>query len=293
VHLDQLPNAIVSALPLAGVYAVVGLGWVVLFRATRILNFATGQFVLFGAYLYYYFSERVGLPFPLSLVCAIGAMALMGAMLHILFMRRMVGQEGFAPVILTMGLAIVISNAVTLLFGPGTQSVSLPLAKTSVQFPGNIAITSGGFLIMGVAAVLAVGAILMIRFSRWGIQMRAAAEDPLHASQSGINVGTVFVGAWASASAVLGLMGVIYGFSTVVTPDMTSVGIRGLSPVIVGGMASIVGVVPGSIVVALIENVSVVYFGESVRDAAVMIVILAMLTVRPTGLFGGRLIGRV
>src|SRR5581483_3796799 len=106
------------------------------------------------------------------------------------------------------------SNAVTLLFGPGTQSVSLPLAKTSVQFPGNIAITSGGFLIMGVAAVLAVGAILMIRFSRWGIQMRAAAEDPLHASQSGINVGTVFVGAWASASAVLGLMGVIYGFST-------------------------------------------------------------------------------
>jgi branched-chain amino acid transport system permease protein len=123
--------------------------------------------------------------------------------------------------------------------------------------------------------------------------MRAAAENMILASQSGINVDRVFMGGWAGTCAALAIVGITYGYSTIVTPSLADIGLRGLACAIVGGFDSLGGLVPGAIIVALTENISVVYFGESVRDAAVMIVILIVIAIKPSGLLGTRSIERV
>jgi branched-chain amino acid transport system permease protein len=290
---SQIPNAIVSGLILAGLYTVAGLAWVLLFRAAKILNFGTGQFIVLGAYFYFLLTSNARLPFWAGLIGATVCMAAVGFVVQWGLLRRLlgtpahaVGHAPFAPVILTFGIAAVVQHAVTIFFGPEPRSLQSPLPGSVISLPGHAVVTADGLLIWFIAIVLLVAATLVIRYSKWGIQMRAAAEQPLLASQSGINVGNVFIGAWIVASGICALAGVSYSYSTVLSPDLVNIGVRSLSPVIVGGMDSVAGLVPGAIIVALAENLLVLVFGEGVRDAAVMLVILAVLAIRPNGLLG-------
>lgn len=294
MHVSELPNAAVSAVVLAGLYLLVGLGWVLLFRATQVLNFATGQFVLLGACLYYTFTAKLHLPLVVSLLLALVVMAAVGAAVHLLLIRRVAGTEGFfAPVILTLGISTVIAQAVNIVYGTGSLAIALPFGDHGIDFPGRIAITAYGIATLAVGLVVLFAAQVIVRRSRWGIQMRAAAENTVLASQSGINVDRVFMGGWAGAALVLALVGITYGSSTIVTPSLADIGLRGLAVAIVGGFDSLGGLVPAAVIVALTENISVVYFGESVRDAAVMIVILVVLAIRPQGLMGTKSVVRV
>jgi branched-chain amino acid transport system permease protein len=289
----QLPNAVVSGLVLAGLYSVAGLAWVLLFRATKLLNFGTGQFIVLGAYFYFLLTTSFHLPFWGGFIAAVACMGAVGFLLQSVLLRRLlgtpahaVGHAPFAPVILTFGVAAVVQHVVTMIFGPEPRSLPTPLPKNVIQLPGNAVITADGILIWVIAAALLVTTVLVIRYSKWGIQMRAAAEQPLLASQSGIKVGNVYIAAWAVASAICGIAGISYSYSTVLSPDLANIGIRSLAPVIVGGMDSAAGVLPGAIIVAIAENLLVLVFGEGVRDAAVMLVILCVLAIRPNGLFG-------
>jgi branched-chain amino acid transport system permease protein len=294
VYLTELPNALVASVILAALYVLVGLSWVLLFRATQIMNFATGQFALLGACVYYTFSVSLHLPFIISLLIALAVVAAIGASVHALFIRRMAGNEGFfAPVVLTLGVSTVISQIVNISYGAGSLAISLPIAQKSYHLSNNIAITSNDLVTIVVGVVVMFIAQLVIRRTKWGIQMRAAAESTVLASQSGINVDRVFMGGWAGAAAVVAIVGITYGASTIVTPTLADIGIRGLAVAIVGGFDSIVGLIPAALIVALAENLSVVFFGESVRDAAVMIVILIVLAVRPQGLLGSKAVARV
>jgi branched-chain amino acid transport system permease protein len=294
VNFAEIPNALVSSIILAGLYVLVGLSWVLLFRATQIMNFATGQFVLLGACLYYSFTVSLHLPFIVSLLFALLIVAAIGASIHRFFIRRMAGNEGFfAPVVLTLGVSTVLSQIVNLSYGAGSLAIALPITQKNFNLSSNIAVTSNDLVTLVVGVVVMFIAQLLIRRSRWGIQMRAAAESTVLASQSGINVDRVFMGGWAGAAVVVAIVGITYGASTIVTPTLADIGIRGLAVAIVGGFDSIVGLIPAALIVALAENLSVVFFGESVRDAAVMIVILIVLAVRPQGLLGTKAVVRV
>ena len=143
MDVSELPNAVVSAVFLAGLYLLVGLGWVLLFRATQVLNFATGQFVLLGACLYYSFTANLHLPLLVSLLFALVLMAAVGAAVHLFLIRRVTGAEGFfAPVILTLGIATVITQGVNMVYGSGSLAIALPVSNGATDFPGRIAITS-------------------------------------------------------------------------------------------------------------------------------------------------------
>lgn len=294
MDVSELPNAVVSAVFLAGLYLLVGLGWVLLFRATQVLNFATGQFVLLGACLYYTFTANLHLPLLVSLLFALVVMAAVGAAVHLFLIRRVTGTEGFfAPVILTLGISTVITQGVNMVYGSGSLAIALPAGNGATHFPGRIAITSYEVITLVIGLLVLFGTQLIVRRSRWGIQMRAAAENTVLASQSGINIDRVFMAGWAGAALVLAVVGIIYGASTVVTPSLSDIGLRGLAVAIVGGFDSLGGLIPAALIVALAEDLSVVAFGESVRDAAVMIVILIVLAIRPQGLMGTKSVVRV
>jgi branched-subunit amino acid ABC-type transport system permease component len=290
----NVADAISAAIPLAAIYVIGGLAWAIIFRASKIFNFGTAQFIVLGAYLAYFFNQDVHLPVWLALVFALAAMALIGALTQTVFMRRLLDASGdgsaqasFAPVILTFGLAAIIEHMLSIGFGTGPEYTANPFPNTVFHLASGIVLTGASVIMAAVGVVLWGGCILVIRFSKWGMQMRAAAEQPLLASQSGINVGGILVGAWASAAVMAAVIGIIYSYSSVVSPDIGDIGLRSLAPVIVGGMDSVTGVLPGAIIVALVESFAVLAFGESVRDAAVQLVILAVLIVRPSGLLGG------
>jgi branched-chain amino acid transport system permease protein len=293
MHFDQIPNAVVSAVVLSGLYSIVALGFVLLYRAAGVFNFATGQMIMLGSYLYYQFAAQYHMPFLVALVGSLVVMAVIGAVMHIALLQRLAGLEHWSYAVLTLGVSIVMARVVAIIWGTEARTVTLPLPNFSFHTSSQIAFTTGGILTLAVAIVLMVGALILIRYSKWGIQMRAAAENPVLASQSGIDIDRVFIIGWAATAVILASAGIVYAYSTVLSQSIGDIGLRGFAPAFVGGMDSVAGVFPGAIIVALIENLSVVYFGESVRDAAVMMVILVVLAIKPTGLFGTPRVRRI
>lgn len=293
MHFDQLPNAIVSAVVLAGLYSIIALGFVLLFRAAGIFNFATGQMLMLGTYLYFQFTTQYHLPFLVGLVAALVMMAALGAVIHVALLKRLAGLEHWSYAVLTLGVSVVMAQIVALLWGDQARNVSLPLPNFALHTSGQIALTTSSVVTFLTAVLLLVGTLALIRYSKWGIQMRAASENPVLASQSGIDIDRVFIIGWAATGIILTAGGIVYAYSTILTLSIGDIGIRGFAPAFVGGMDSAAGVVPGALIVALVENLAVVYFGESVRDAAVMMVLLVVLAVRPTGIFGTPRVRRI
>jgi branched-chain amino acid transport system permease protein len=290
---SQLPNALVSAIGLAGLYVVAGLAWVILWRAAKILNFGMGQFVVLGAYFYLTLAGFAHLPFWIAFIGAVVGMGFVGFLVQRLLLRRLLGTPAhaaghapFAPVVLTLGVSTVVEYVVLTIFGPNATTLPSPLPSGTIKLGSGIVITPQVIATWAIALVLMGATLVVIRYSKWGIQMRAAAEQPLLASQSGINVGNIFMAAWAASAAICALSGVTYSFGSAISPDLADIGLRTLAPVIVGGLDSVAGIIPGAIIVAVAENLMVLKFGEGVRDAAAMLVILAVLVIRPNGLFG-------
>lgn len=291
--LSLLWDLCVSSLVLAGVYTLVALAWVMVFRATGVLNFATGEMMVVGAYIYYWLSVRVGLSFGLSLAGALVLIGLGGALCYHLFMRRVAGQPMFAQIILTMGLATVLWNVTGMVWGTDTKMLTPPFPLQVWALPGGAFLSSTGLAVL-VVALLSLGSlVLFLRFSRWGIQMRAAAEKPLLAGLSGIPINRVFALGWLLAAAVGTLGGIGFAHMSVLGYPLLDLGIRGMAPALVGGLDSVKGVLPGAIIIALVETMAVVFVGGDAQDAAAFTVLLIMLAVRPHGLFGTPEIRRV
>ena len=292
--LGLLPNAIVSAVNLAGLYVLVALAWVIIFRATKIPNFASGQFIVVGAYGYFVFNVRLGLPWWVSFIAGVLLMCLVGYIVMRGLMTRMIGVAthaiGHAPapaVFLTFGLAEMLSSGVRAIFGPSTYNLDSPIPRGVIHLGfADTIVTTDRLFTWALAIIMLFLTLFVIRYTKFGTQMRASAEQPILAAQSGINVHHIFIIGWVMSAALCALAGITFAYSSVVSPALGNVGLRALAPAIVGGIDSAAGVLPGALIVALVENISVLLLGESVRDAAVMSVIMVMLVFRPNGLFG-------
>ena len=251
-------NALVSAVELAAVYIIGGLSWVILFRSTKVLNFATGQFMAIGAYFYFIINSEFHATFWISFVGALIWTGLVGALLQLGIFARLlgarahaVGHSPFSPVILTFAVGIIAASIIDMTFGANVEYQPRPFQWEVIHLPGNSVVTPQDIFTWIVAIVAFVSTVVVLRYTKYGIQMRAAAEQPLLASQSGINVPLVFIAAWCAACALAALAGISYGFESSLTPDIENVGILTLAPVMVGGMDSIAGVIPGAFIVAI------------------------------------------
>jgi branched-chain amino acid transport system permease protein len=290
---DILPDVFVSSLVLAGTYALIALGWVFIFRATGILNFATGQFVVLGVYLFFWTSVELKLPILVALPIALALVGALGALMYLGTLRPLAGQPLFSPIMVTLGLSIVMTSAIVIIWGAQTRALKPPLTVHTYKLPGHAIITTIGILTISTALVVYAVIMLLLRVSKRGVQMRATAENPLLASQRGINIDVIFMIAFAVAVAASTLAGLSFSYTNVLGPSIAAVGLRGLSPALIGGMDSIGGALVGSIVVAFIETAAVTQFGGDIKDMIAFMVLLVALAIRPYGLFGTPQIRRV
>lgn len=290
---DALPDVLVSSLVLAATYALVALGWVFIFRATGILNFATGQFVVLGVYLFFWTSVELKLPFLLALPIALLLIGVLGALLYLGTLRPLAGQPLFSPIMVTLGMSIVMTSAIVIIWGAQSRSLTPPVKVHTYKLPGNTIITTIGILTILTALVVYAIILSFLRLSKRGVQMRATAENPVLASQRGINIDVIFMLAFAVAVAASTLAGLSFTYTNVLGPSIAAIGLRGLSPALIGGMDSIGGALIGSVLVAFIETAAVTQFGGDIKDMIAFLVLLIALAIRPYGLFGTPEIRRV
>jgi branched-chain amino acid transport system permease protein len=294
----QFIELLISGISLGFVYALIALGFVIIFKAGRVINFAHGSLLLLGAYVIARLHGSLG--FGLAVLVGVPVTALVATLVHVLILRRLRGAAVDTLTIATIGVDILLATELTRRIGTKVLSLGDPWRDKVVHI-GSVSIPEARIAAAIVAVLILGGFLAAFRFSGWGIALRASSEDGEAAALMGIRLGRVAAGAWALAGALAAVGGVF--FTTFPTPGVdANVGLTALSAfpaAILGGLDSVVGAVVGGLVIGVVVSLTAGYqdelsfLGRGLSDAAPYVVMLLVLLVRPSGLFGTRELTRV
>jgi branched-chain amino acid transport system permease protein len=274
---------------LASIYALICCGYVLIYRVSRVLSLAHGELMMLGAYgLYATASLFKGHPL-LALVAAAALAVMVGVAVYLALMWRMTGESVLAAVLATIALGILLRGAMILVFGTQTQYPLRDLGWSNASVPvfGARISAAGLALVLATAAVYG-GLFAFLRWTRWGIRMRAAGQHPLLAAQRGIGLHRVYALAWGLATFTGGMAGMLIACDAGLEGTLVTIGLKAFPAALVGGLDSLVGALVGSLVVAAAEVLLIHHVDPLLSDVVPFAVLLAMLAVRPWGLFGTR-----
>lgn len=287
-------NTFLSSIVLGVIYSLVALGYVVVYRASRVFNFTHPQFMLFGALLFTTLHKGDSvLDFVLAALLSVAVIAVAGAVTYVVIVHRTVGQPHWVQMILTMGLGIALVNVAQLLWGSEVRFISLPGEKIRWTLPGDGLLTRTDLVIVVIGVVLCAGLYWLLTVSPMGIRLRATAENATLASYSGIRLGLWFGIAWAIAAGAAVVAGVSYSLRVPVDPTLADVGLVAFPAAMIGGMDSIEGCFVGALVLGMIQQFSSVLWGAQASTALTFAAVMVILVVRPRGLFGAPIADRV
>lgn len=298
--MSQFLDAVINGACVGAAYALLGLGFVIIFKATEVLNFAEGGMLLFGAYMCYNARNTWHLNWYLSMVIAVLAGALFGLILEQAALRFLVGKPVFAQIMVTVGLLFVIQELVLLIWGGDSLNMNDPWGLRSKTFLG--ANVSVAYLWRLVLAAIALAAFFaFFRYSRFGTAMRATANDHEAAMAQGINPNLVYAAAWAISGACAALAGISFSTgSSTLQPTTQFVAIAVFPAIILGGLDSPLGAVVGGLTVGILQNLAATYvptyvkvLGNGFDKVVPYLVLIVVLLVRPYGLFGTKEVRRV
>jgi branched-chain amino acid transport system permease protein len=275
---------------LAAIYALISCGYVLIYRVSRVLSLAHGELMMLGAYglaaTASLFSGH-----PLIAIAASAALALLvGFLVYGVLMWRMTGESVLAAVLATIALGVLLRGAMVLFFGTQTRYPlqELGWANVSIAVGESARISAAGLvLVLGTAAVYG-GLFLFLHTSRWGIRMRAAGQNPLLAAQRGIRLHGVYALAWGLATFTGGMAGMLITCDAGIESTLVTIGLKAFPAALVGGLDSLLGALIGSVIVAGAEVLLINFVDPLLSDVVPFFVLLAMLVVRPWGLFGTR-----
>ena len=281
------------------IYALAALGFVLVYKASRVVNFAQGQFIAIGAFLAYWALTALGAPFLLAAALALALTALLGFGVERIFLKRLVGQPIISIIMVTIGLASFLDGVIHLTpYGAGNYSYPSFLPPGGVGFLG---VTISYAQLMAVFFTL--GFLLLFSWffqrSTLGIAMRSVADDQMAAMSLGVSVERVFALAWAAAGLTAAAAGLVVGTVSGLNLDgLTHIGLQVFPAVILGGLDSIPGAVVGGVLIGVLENLASGYLdayipGGGTRDVFPFLVLLLVLWFKPHGLFGTEEIERV
>jgi len=289
-----------AGLALGSRYALVALGFVVIYKASGVINFAQGALVTLGAYLAFNFNQTWDLPFALSLLMAVATGALVGVIVQRLLLGRMVGRPVFAVIMITIGLLFVLDQAMPSIWGYDALDLGDPWGIDTVDV-GGVVLAVKDLWTIGLAGVVLLGFFLFFRYSRMGVAMRASALDQEAALARGISVRRVFAWSWGIAGGVAALAGVTLGSGpAAVTPSLGLIALAAFPAMILGGLDSPKGAVIGGLVIGVTQTLTAGYqpkyaafLGNNFYAVMPYVVMIAILLIRPYGLFGTKEVQRL
>jgi len=288
---------VLNGLVIGSIYALVGLGFVIIYKSSSILNFAQGEFLMLGAYVCLAIFTTTKVPFLAAFVLTLGFSVLLGMLMERVLLRPMIGEPVISVIMLTLGLASVLRAVVQGFWGTDTRPYPEIFPTAPVRI-GPLPVSQG--YLYSVASVVVLLALFSVffKFSRAGIAMRATAFSQQVALSMGISVKRIFALAWSIATVVSAVGGVLLGgIRGGVDGAFALFGLKVIPVVILGGLDSVAGAIVGGIVMGILENLAGGYLdpllGGGVKEVAPFIALVAILSVKPYGLFGKVKIERV
>jgi branched-chain amino acid transport system permease protein len=279
------------------VYALVAIGFVIILKCSEVFNIAQGHFVLIGGYLGYTFLVPLGLPTWAALLLAIAVAIVMGLLIERLMLRPLVGQPVLAVVMMTIALATVLGGLATLIWGAEYKAYHGLLPTITMKI-GEISIPSESLIGLIVSVICVAVLMIMFRYTKIGLAMRATAEDLQVVQSVGIKATTVYAVSWIIASVVGVIGGILLGGVSGANMELANIGLKAFAVVLLGGVNSIGGAIFAGIILGMLENVAAGYLdpllpGGGLAQVFPFFVMIVVLIFKPHGLFGLARIERV
>ncbi len=286
----------VNGLLIGSMYALVALGFVLIYKATSVINFAQGDLVMFGGYIAAAGLSLYHLPLWVAAPTMLGLMVVLGFAVERGILRPLIGQPVVSVLMVTIGLAQVFQGLAAMVWGASTINLPLPIPlKPFVVW--EIYLSPINLVAAGLCVAFLVVFVYFFRRSRMGIAMRAVADDQQSAMSVGINVRIVFALSWAIAGLASGISGIVWGNMLGVDTQLSLVGLKVFPAVILGGLDSVPGAILGGLIVGGVESVAAGYIdpyvGGGTKDFVPYIIMILALMIRPYGFFGREIIERV
>ncbi len=281
---------LISGISLGCIYALIALGFVLIYKATETVNFAQGELMMLGAFGGLVLMKAQGWSFWLAAPVAVVAMFMLGTALERLVIRPIMGQPQFTIVMLTIGVGYTARGLISMIpeIGTETNSLAVPYKGQVIDLAGAVISVEQVAIIM-VTSLLCAVLYLMFRYSKLGIAMQATSQNQLAAYYMGIPVRRINGLVWGLSAAVAALAGLLLAPITFVHANMGFIGLKAFPAAVVGGFGSLPGAIVGGLVIGLVEAFAGFYLPEGFKDIAAYVVVLVMLVVKPNGLFGGNL----
>ncbi len=296
--MTQFIELLISGISLGFVYALIALGFVIIFKATRVVNFAHGSILLLGAYVVARAHGSLG--FLGAVLLGIAAASLCALFVQVVILRRLRGAAVDTLAIVTIGVDILLATELTRRIGANVLNIGDPWRDHVTHF-ASFSVPSARVAAAVVAVLVLAAFLAALKYSAWGVAMRSAAEDDEAAALMGIRLGRVAAGAWVVAGALAALGGVF--FTSFPTPGVdASVGLGALTAfpaAILGGLDSVAGAVVGGLIIGVVATLTAGYqdelsfLGRGLGNVAPYVVMVLVLLWRPSGLFGTKELTRV
>src|SRR5215471_15859954 len=297
MNTQLLVQLLANGLIVGTLYGVVAMSFVLIYKATQVVNFAQGEFLLIGAWVCWWLLTKYQLPFYIGMPVTLVFMLIFGVALQVCVLRPMIGEPVISVIMVTIGLSTVFQAAMKWIFGTNLQPFPPIFATHAVSFLG-LQIQTVYLMSLAVSLAMMAGMAWFFQFSKYGLAMRATAFNQQVAQSLGISVKSVFAMAWAISAVVSAVAGVVVAIVNGVSAGLSAYGIKLFPAVILGGLDSIVGAVLGGVIIGLLENLA--HFVDSeylhwgnLYEIAPFYVLIVILMIKPYGLFGTRDIERV
>jgi branched-chain amino acid transport system permease protein len=280
---------LVNIVVLSAIYALIACGYVLIYRVSRVLNLAHGELMMLGAYILLTVASLFTQNAVAALVAALSLSLAVGLLVYLFLMLKMTGEMVLAAVLTTIALGILLRGLVVLIWSAQQQypAQALAIANPPIVLPGGARISTFAAILVLATGLIYAALFAFLRFGRWGVRMRAAGQNPLLAAQRGINLHVIYALAWGLSTLTGALAGMLIALDSGLTGTMVTIGLKAFPAALVGGLDSLAGALLGSLIVGTAE-VLLVYVNPLLSDVVPFLVLIAMLIVRPWGLFGTR-----
>ncbi len=288
--------AITTGIMVGGIYALVALGWVLIYKCSGVLNLAMGEMTLIGAYVSLSFYS-MGIPFLLALLFSLIIGFILGILTERIFLDKLIGEPVLTVIMVTVGLSFFFKGTVGFIWGTDTQVFTPPVFSIEPIRLGTIVIGQVYLWSFIAAIILLVIFVSFFKYTRWGLAMQATADDEMAALSLGVSARFVYAAAWAIAFMAAGVGGTLLGNINGLNISVGYLGLLVLPAVVLGGLNSVPGAIVGGMVIGILQNLAGAYldryFPGGVKEIAPFVFMAIFLLFKPYGLWGWERIERV
>lgn len=280
----ELLQVLITGLGQGCLYGLIALGFVLIYKATEIVNFAQGELLMLGAFFAVTYAGILGLPFWLAFLLTIASMAVFGYLLDMLVIRSMIGESQFSVIILTISIGFILRSVASGIWGSDILSLETPYSGKMADIAG-LVIGQEYLVVIAGTIILSLVLYLFFRFSSLGIAMQAASQNQLAAYYMGIPVKRVFSLIWAISALVAAVAGTLMAPISLVSPQMGFIGIKAFAAAVIGGFGSLPGALVGGLIIGSSEQLAGTYLPTGFQEISAYVIMFLVLTIRPQGLF--------